>query len=151
MSTRIRQVAVGRYKLGDELDGHIITGFGRSWKLDEEESCAYGAGPWERVEVCYAYGEKKDAAPVQMPHVNRMSDKAAAAKERRAEAWREEQAEAAKSRLEKAEDALRVHMAVEPYWNRPEHRRIWEEKHAELKAEVARLGGSSVGESTPRN
>lgn len=63
MSARIRQVAVGSFNVGDELDGFRITGFGRSWKLDEEESCAYGAGPWERVEVCYAYGEK-NAAPV---------------------------------------------------------------------------------------
>jgi hypothetical protein len=103
MSVRIRQVTVGSYQVGDELGGYVITSFGRSWKLDEEESCAYGAAPWERVEVCYAYGEKKGAAPVQVIAPNRLSDKAAEAMDRRAEARREAQVEAAQSPREKLE------------------------------------------------
>jgi hypothetical protein len=64
MSTRIGMVKAGSVAIGDVMDGYVVTGLGRSWSLDEEESCAWGAGPWERVRVQYAYGEQAPALRV---------------------------------------------------------------------------------------
>lgn len=69
MSVRIRQVLAGHYQVGDRLDGYRITGFGRTWRLDYEESSSWGVAPWEQPEVCYAYGEPEAdvAAPAPAP------------------------------------------------------------------------------------
>lgn len=57
MSTRIAQIKAGTKRLGDVLGGYRITGFGQAWVVDDEDNCAFGAAPGERVRVCYAYGE----------------------------------------------------------------------------------------------
>lgn len=69
MSTRIAMVRAGSVKIGDTLQGFVVTGLGRVWTLDDEDNCAVGAAPWETVRVCYAYGEKaaRTPAPVEAP------------------------------------------------------------------------------------
>lgn len=49
-------VGVGTVLVGDMLaDGRKVTGLGRSWILDDEDNCAWGAAPGIDVRVQYAY------------------------------------------------------------------------------------------------
>ncbi len=66
-SERIGRVRTGTVKAGDVLHGYVVTGFGRTWVASDEDNGAYGAGPGERVEVCYAYGERVSAAVAAAP------------------------------------------------------------------------------------
>lgn len=49
-------VGVGSVRVGDVLaDGRKVTGLGKSWTIDDEDNCAWGAAPGVDVRVQYAY------------------------------------------------------------------------------------------------
>lgn len=47
-------VPAGKFKIGDTLHGHTITGFGREFKPNSDHFSANGIDPWVET-VCYAY------------------------------------------------------------------------------------------------
>ena len=47
-------VEAGKHKVGDRLGTRIITKLGREWKINSEETSAWGLGPWVEW-VQYAY------------------------------------------------------------------------------------------------
>jgi hypothetical protein len=55
---RVKIVADSR-RVGDQINGHTITGFGKTWveTVRDEDACAYGLRPGmnHRVSMQYAY------------------------------------------------------------------------------------------------
>jgi hypothetical protein len=47
-------VPAGKYKIGDKINGHSITGFGREFTPNTDQYSAHGIDPWVET-VCYAY------------------------------------------------------------------------------------------------
>jgi len=47
-------VPAGKYKIGDMLHGHRITGFGREFTPNPDQYSVHGIDPWVDT-VCYAY------------------------------------------------------------------------------------------------
>lgn len=74
MGQRIGTIRVGTVKIGDTLHGCVITGFGQSWIVSDEDNAAFGAGPGERVRVCYAYGERVAAPSVAVAPLSRADE-----------------------------------------------------------------------------
>jgi hypothetical protein len=55
-SVKIDRVLVpaGKYKIGDLLHGHKITGFGKEFSPNADQYSVHGIDPWVET-VCYAY------------------------------------------------------------------------------------------------
>ena len=55
------KIRAGSKKIGDEIDGKKITGFGKSWqvRVTDEDACCYGMEPgldhYPSVSYQYAY------------------------------------------------------------------------------------------------
>ncbi len=47
-------VAVGQYNIGDEIGGHKITSFGKSWRASPDDFSVHGISP-DANEIQYAY------------------------------------------------------------------------------------------------
>lgn len=55
------KIPAGSYKIGDEIGGQKITGFGKTWseRVNDDNACAYGMEPgldyYPPVKMQYAY------------------------------------------------------------------------------------------------